>query len=133
MNVIDSSGWLEYFADTPNAEFFAPAIEDTSELIVPSISVYEVFKKVLQERGEGDALQAVAIMTQGKVVELDTTLALDAARLSVELKLPMADSMVLAAARMYGATLWTQDADFEGLEGVQYLRGKGAGGKSGNG
>jgi len=125
MNVVDSSGWLEYFADAPNAEFFAPAIEDTSELIVPSISVYEVFKKVLQERGEGDALQAVAVMTQGKVVELDTTLALDAARLSVELKLPMADSMMLAAARMYGATLWTQDADFEGLEGVQYLR-KGA-------
>jgi predicted nucleic acid-binding protein len=122
MNVIDSSGWLEYFADTPNAEFFAPAIEDTSELIVPSISVYEVFKKVLQERGEGDALQAVAIMTQGQVVELDTTLALDAARLSVELKLPMADSMMLAVARMYGATLWTQDADFEGLEGVQHLR-----------
>lgn len=125
MNVVDSSGWLEYFADAPNAEFFAPAIEDTSDLIVPSISVYEVFKKVLQERGEGDALQAVAIMTQGKVVELDTTLALDAARLSVDLKLPMADSMMLAVARMYGATLWTQDADFEGLEGVQYLR-KGA-------
>ena len=125
MNVVDSSGWLEYFADAPNAEFFAPAIEDTSDLIVPSISVYEVFKKVLQERGEGDALQAVAIMTQGKVVELDTTLALDAARLSVDLKLPMADSMMLAVARMYGATLWTQDADFEGLAGVQYLR-KGA-------
>jgi predicted nucleic acid-binding protein len=125
MNVVDSSGWLEYFADASNAEFFAPAIENTSELIVPSISVYEVFKKVLRERGEGDALQAVAIMTQGKVVELDTTLALDAARLSVDLKLPMADSMMLAVARMYGATLWTQDADFEGLEGVQYLR-KGA-------
>ena len=125
MNVVDSSGWLEYFADAPNAEFFAPAIENTSELIVPSISIYEVFKKVLQERGEGDALQAVAVMTQGKVVELDTTLALDAARLSVDLKLPMADSMMLAVARMYGATLWTQDADFEGLEGVQYLR-KGA-------
>ena len=87
MNVVDSSGWLEYFADAPNADFFAPAIEDTSELIVPSISVYEVFKKVLQERGEGDALQSVAIMTQAEVVGLDTTLALHAARLSVELKL----------------------------------------------
>jgi predicted nucleic acid-binding protein len=125
MNVVDSSGWLEYFADAPNADFFAPAIEDTSELIVPSISVYEVFKKVLQERGEGDALQSVAIMTQAEVVGLDTTLALDAARLSVELKLPMADSIMLATARMVGATLWTQDADFEGLEGVQYIR-KGA-------
>jgi predicted nucleic acid-binding protein len=125
MNVVDSSGWLEYFADAPNAEFFAPAIEDTSELIVPSISVYKVFKKVLQERGEGDALQSVAIMTQAEVVGLDTTLALHAARLSVELKLPMADSIMLATARMVGATLWTQDADFEGLEGVQYIR-KGA-------
>jgi predicted nucleic acid-binding protein len=121
MNVVDSSGWLEYFADAPNADFFAPAIEDTSELIVPSISVYEVFKKVLQERGEGDALQSVAIMTQAEVVGLDTTLALSAARLSVELKLPMADSIILATARMVGATLWTQDADFEGLEGVQYI------------
>lgn len=121
MNVVDSSGWLEYFADAPNADFFAPAIEDISELIVPSISVYEVFKKVLQERGEGDALQSVAIMTQAEVVGLDTILALHAARLSVELKLPMADSIMLATARMVGATLWTQDADFEGLEGVQYI------------
>jgi predicted nucleic acid-binding protein len=125
MNVVDSSGWLEYFADAPNADFFAPVIEDTSELIVPSISVYEVFKKVLQERGEGDALQSVATMTQAEVVGLDTTLALNAARLSVELRLPMADSIMLATARMVGATLWTQDADFEGLEGVQYIR-KGA-------
>jgi predicted nucleic acid-binding protein len=120
MNVVDSSGWLEYFADGPNAGFFAPAIEDTDALIVPAISIYEVFKRVLQQRGEGDALQAVATMMQGKVVDLDERLALDAARISVELKLPMADSVILATARGYDAMLWTQDGDLKGLEGVQY-------------
>ncbi len=121
MNVVDSSGWLEYFADGPNADFFAPAIENTVELIVPLISVYEVFKRVLQQRGEGDALQAVAVMHQGEVVGLDTTLVLSAAKTSVELGLPMADSIILATARVHLAMLWTQDADFAGIEGVQYV------------
>jgi predicted nucleic acid-binding protein len=121
MNVVDSSGWLEYFADGPNADFFASAIENVSELVVPSISVYEVFKRVLQQRGEGKALQAVAVMQQGTVVDLDTELALSAAKLSVDLKLPMADSVMLATARAHGSTLWTQDVDFDGLEGVQYV------------
>jgi predicted nucleic acid-binding protein len=121
MNVVDSSGWLEYLADGPNADFFAPSIEDTSELVVPSLSLYEVFKKVLQQRGEGDALQAVAIMTQGQVIDLDMDVALAAAKISVDLKLPMADSVMLATARLHGATLWTQDADFEDVQGVQYV------------
>ena len=124
MNVVDSCGWLEYFADGPNADFFAPAVENISELLVPSISVYEVFKRVLQQRGEGDALQAIAALTQGRVVELDTALALGAAKISVELRLPMADSVMLATARAHNATLWTQDADFENIEGVQYVRKK---------
>ena len=79
MNVVDSSGWLEYFADGPNAEFFAAAVERVSELVVPSISLYEVFKRVLQQRGEGAALQAVAAMQQGQVVDLDAAVALSAA------------------------------------------------------
>lgn len=124
MNVVDSSGWLEYFADEPNADFFAPAIENVSELVVPSISIYEVFKRVLQQRGEGDALQAVAIMEQGRVVNLDTTIALSAAKISMELKLPMADSVMLATSRAYNATLWTQDSDFKSIEGVQYVEKK---------
>ena len=95
MNVVDSSGWLEYFADGTNAEFFAKAIENIEELIIPVISIYEVFKRVYQQRGEGDALQAVAMMEQGKVVELDTTLALSAAKISLELKMPMADRSVM--------------------------------------
>ncbi len=121
MNVVDSSGWLEYFADGPNADFFAPAIEQVSELVVPSISLYEVFKRVLQQRGEGAALQAVAAMRQGQVVNLDTEMALSAAKVSVEFRLPMADSIMLATARAYNATLWTQDADFKGIDGVQYV------------
>ncbi|MGQ9585179.1 MAG: type II toxin-antitoxin system VapC family toxin [Anaerolineae bacterium] len=121
MNVVDSSGWLEYFADGPNADFFAPAIEDTAGLVVPSIALYEVFKRVLQQRSEGDAFQAVAAMQQATVADLDAALAVSAARLSADLGLPMADSIVLATARAHEATLWTQDADFEGMEGVQFV------------
>jgi len=115
MNIVDSSGWLEYFANGLNADFFAPAIENISQLIVPVISIYEVFKRVLQQKGEGDALQAIAVMCQGKVIELDTRLALSAARISVELGMPMADSTMLATAQTYNATLWTQDEDFIGI------------------
>jgi predicted nucleic acid-binding protein len=121
MNVVDSSGWLEYYADGPNAEFFAPAVEKASELIVPTVSLYEVFKRVFQQRGEGDALQAVAVMLQGTVVDLDMDLALSAAKLSIDLRLPMADSVMLATAQRHGATFWTQDADFDGIQGVQYI------------
>ncbi|MDD3829295.1 MAG: type II toxin-antitoxin system VapC family toxin [Anaerolineae bacterium] len=121
MNVVDSCGWLEYLADGPNADFFAAAVEDTSDLVVPSLSLYEVFKKVLQQRGEGDALQAVALMSQGTVVDLNMDLALLAAKISVELHLPMADSIILATVRQYEANLWTQDADFAEIQGVRYI------------
>src|SRR5436853_3462597 len=114
MNVVDSSGWLEYFANGPNADFFAPAIEDTSNLIVPSISIFEVFKRVLQQRGESDALQAAALMQQGRVINLDISLALEAARISDAHKLPLADSIIFATAQVHNAILWTQDGDFEG-------------------
>ncbi|MBP8949057.1 MAG: type II toxin-antitoxin system VapC family toxin [Candidatus Promineofilum sp.] len=120
MNVVDSSGWLEYFADGPNAAFFAGAVEATDELIVPTINLYEVFKRVLQQRGENDALEAAALIMQGEVIPLDATLALSAAKLSADLRLPMADSVILATARAEGAVLWTQDAHFSNLEGVRY-------------
>ena len=120
MNLVDSSAWLEYFADGPNASFFARPIEDPGELVVPSLTVYEVFKRVLQQRDESDALRAVAVMQQGMIVDLDVQLALSAARLSLETRLPMADSVVLATARRHDATLWTQDADFATLPSVRY-------------
>lgn len=120
MNVVDSSAWLEYLADGANASFFAEPIEDIEALVVPTISLFEVFKRVLQQRGESAALQAMAAMQQGTVAELGAALAARAAALSVEMKLPLADSIILATARKYSAELWTQDADFEGIEGVRY-------------
>ncbi|MEZ4662232.1 MAG: type II toxin-antitoxin system VapC family toxin [Caldilineaceae bacterium] len=121
MNIVDSSGWLEYFADSANADFFAPAIKETEQLIVPSISLYEVFKRVCQQASEDDALTAIAVMQQGQVVDLDSTLAMQAALLSIELKLPMADSIILATARAHQALLWTQDDDFANIDGVRYI------------
>jgi predicted nucleic acid-binding protein len=122
MNLVDSSGWLEFFSDGPNASFFAPPIQKLSELIVPTVSLYEVFKRVLQQRDETQALQAVALMEQAMVVELDAAIAFSAAKLSVDLKLPIADSIILASARAFDAMLWSQDAEFEGIEGVRFVR-----------
>ncbi len=122
MNVVDSSAWLEYFADGPNASYFAEPIEDVEALVVPTLSLFEVFKRVLQQRDESTALEAAAVMQQGTIVNLEATIALNAARLSAELGLPLADSVILATARQYGAELWTQDSDFEGIEGVRYRK-----------
>ena len=121
MNVVDSSAWLEYLANGPNADFFAAPIEASAELLVPTVSLYEVFKRVLQQRSENAALQAIALMQQGTVIELTATLALQAARISLSEKLPMADSIILATAQAHGATLWSQDADFAHVLGVKYI------------
>jgi toxin FitB len=120
-NVVDSSAWLAYFAEEPTAADFAPAIEAVPRLVVPAVCLLEVFKVVARQRGEGDALQAVAIMQQGEVVDLDAALALSAARLGVDRALPLADSIVYATARAVGGVVWTQDDDFEGLPDVQYF------------
>lgn len=122
MNVIDSSAWLEYFADGPNAKHFAAVIERPDDLLVPSITLLEVFKRIGQQRNESVALQYVAAMRQSPVVELDAALALRAAALGLRHKLPLADSVVYATAQSVGAVVWTQDADFEGLPDVKYWR-----------
>ena len=119
MNVVDSSGWLEYFAESPNASFFAAPIRDVANLLVPAITIFEVFKRVLQQRGEQQALEAIAVMMQGQVAGLEATTAINAAKLSHEIKLPMADSIILTTARMADALLWTQDAHFAAIEGPQ--------------
>lgn len=124
MNVVDSSGWLEYFANGSNADFFASAIEDTKNLLVPVICVYEVFKRILQQNGVIDAQQHISDMKLGQIIELDESLALSAAKLSVDLKLPMADSLILATARAKRATFWTQDEHFKNLDGVKYIKKK---------
>ena len=122
MNVVDSSGWLEYFVNGPNASFFAPAIVDIANLVVPVISIYEVFKRSIQQRGEADALQAIVFMQQGLVVAVDPTLAIEAARLSASEQLPMADSLILATARLHNAILWTQDVDLARFADVRYIQ-----------
>lgn len=119
-NVVDSSAWLEYFAGGPNAEHFADAIEDTSALVVPSITLLEVFKRIARQRDEATALQYVAVMQQGRVVDLDAALAIHAADLGLRHKLPLADSVIYATAQRARAVVWTQDADFEDLADVRY-------------
>ncbi|MBP9218263.1 MAG: type II toxin-antitoxin system VapC family toxin [Sterolibacterium sp.] len=121
LNLVDSCGWLEYFANGANADFFAPAIEDTARLIVPTLCLFEVFKRILQQRNESDALRAVAIMRQSHTIDLNDHLALSAAHLSVQTKLALADSIILTCARQQKATLWTQDAHFEGMIDVRYI------------
>jgi predicted nucleic acid-binding protein len=121
MNVVDSSAWLEYFSDGPNASIFAKPIEATRSLLVPSLALYEVFKRVSQQRDEDEALRAVAVMEQGKVLDLDRATALEAARVSIQYAIAMADSIMLATAQRHRATLWTQDSDFDGLPGTKYF------------
>ena len=121
MNVIDSSGWLEYFAAGPNGEIFHKKIAEKNKLLVPVITVYEVFKKMLSERGEAVALEVAAHMRLGKVIDVDTTIALAAAHYSGQFKLPMADALIYATARLNKAIVWTQDEHFQGLEGVEFI------------
>jgi len=121
VNLVDSSGWLEYFADGKNAGFFAATIENAKSLVVSSINCYEVFKRIAQQRDENAAIRAIAVMQQGIVVDFSLELAVVAAKLSLELKLPLADSAILATARSRKATVWTQDADFAEIDGVKYV------------
>ena len=121
MNVADSSAWVEYFVDGPNAKVFAPIIEGSSELIVPAIALYEVFKWGLRERGEQAALRLVGVMQQGWVVDFDPDIALNAARISMEFGLAMADAAILATAQNHDAKLWTQDTDFASISDVRYV------------
>ena len=121
MNLVDSCGWLEYLAEGPNASFFAEPLEDVESLIVPSICILEVVKKILQQRSQAEALQVATTMQQGKVISLGADLALDAAALGLRHGLPLADAVILAIAQASDAVIWTQDSDFENLDGVKYV------------
>jgi len=121
MNIVDSSGWLAYFADEPNARNFLPPLKDTASLVVPTVCIYEVFKVVLRESGENKALQAAVAMRKGTVVDLTSSLAIAASKISLELGIPMADSIVLATAQEFNAIIWTQDSDFKGISNVKYF------------
>jgi predicted nucleic acid-binding protein len=121
MNVVDSSGWLEYLGAGANADFLAAAIKESETLVVPAVCIYEVFRRVAAQRGEEAALEAVGLMSLGTIADLTREIAVSAAVLAAELKMGMADSIVLATARAFDATLWTQDADLNGLPGVRYI------------
>lgn len=124
MNVVDSSGWIEYFVDGKNAAFFEPVIFASDQLLVPVICVYEVFKRLLLERDEDEALRAIGFMSVGTELSLNRNIAISAAQISLEHKLAMADSIIYATAQAHDATLWTQDEHFDGLPGVQYIEKK---------
>jgi predicted nucleic acid-binding protein len=121
MNIVDSSGWLSYFADEPNAKYSLAPLHDAASLVVPTVTIYEVFKVVLRESNENDALQAAVAMQRGKVIDLSAPLAISASKLSLEHNLPMVDSIILATAMEFNAVLWTQDLDFEKIPRVKYF------------
>ena len=121
MNIVDSSGWLAYFADEPNAKHFLTPLNDTASLVVPTVTIYEVFKVVLRESSENEALQAAVAMRKGTVVDLTASLAIAASKLSLEHNLPMADSIILSTAKEFDATIWTQDSDFKNIDDVKYF------------
>jgi predicted nucleic acid-binding protein len=121
-NVVDSSGWLEYFADAKNAHFFVKAIENTNDLIVPSISILEVFKHVLRHRPEKEAFESIECMLQATIVDLTIELSLSAAKLGIQHQIPLADSIIIATGLAHDAIVWSQDADFEGLPNVRYIK-----------
>ena len=124
MNVVDSSGWVEYAADDENAGFFARPIRDGENLLIPTVCIYEVFKRVLREFGEERALEVIAQMSSGIIVDLDRQIAINAAKISDESKLAMADSIILATAQAHNATLWTQDEHFKDIKSVKYIEKK---------
>ncbi len=124
MNVVDSSGWIEYFEEGMNADFFSAPIRDAENLLVPAICAYEVFKRMSLKRGEEDALQAIGFMSLGREVDLNREIAISAAQISLELKLAMADSIILATARALNAVLWTQDEHFKDIPGLKFIEKK---------
>jgi len=119
--VVDSSGWIELFTNGPQADRFLPVLEAEHALVIPAICILEVFKWILREHSEAQAIQAAAVMQHGLVVDLDTPLAMAAAQLSHTLRLPMADSIILVTARCYQARLYTMDTDFQGFSDVELI------------
>ena len=122
MNLVDSSGWLEYLADSKNSKLFAPAIEKTDELLVSTINLYEVYKKILLEKDEDAAIQVIGLMQQSKVIEVSSSIAIQAAKLSYNQKMPMADSIIYITAKQNNGIVWTQDSDFKDLDDVKYFK-----------
>lgn len=120
MIILDSSAWLEYFAGTKNGDIFAEYAEDFENLMVPTICIYEVYKRILIQREENSANMAVEFMQNGNVVDINSEISITSALLSYKLKLPMADSLIYATGQIYKSKIITQDSDFIGLDNVDY-------------
>lgn len=120
MIILDSSAWLEYFAGTKYADIFTVFAEDFDNLIIPSITIYEVYKRILIQRDVYSANIAIDFMQNGKIIDLNTEIAKNAAHISYKLKLPMADSLIYATGQIYQARIITLDSDFKGLDNVDY-------------
>lgn len=121
MNVVDSSGWIEYFLDSPRADLFAAAIEDVTKLLVPVVSIYKVHKILSRKLPAGAVTSCLDVMRLGRVIDLTDRRAVAAADMAGKHKLAMTDAVIYSMAREFDATLWTQDVDYEGLVGVNYL------------
>jgi predicted nucleic acid-binding protein len=121
MNIVDSSCWIEYLMDTEIGANVAPIIENAGELIVPTITLYEAFKKLLAEKGEEYALDVVAYMQTGTVIELNSGLSLSAAQISRNYKLPMADSIIYATSQRYSAIIFSCDKHYKDIPGIRYF------------
>jgi len=124
MNLVDTSGWLEFLADGPNAEYFKVLIQDEAHLVIPTICLYEIFKVTLAREGEDKAIRVAGNMSFGRIVDLNRETALAAAQLSIQRKLSMADSIILATAQSLEAVLWTQDEHFKDIPGVRFIENK---------
>ncbi|GMU97477.1 MAG: hypothetical protein AMXMBFR51_02160 [Ignavibacteriota bacterium] len=122
MNLLDSSAWMEYFADGKNAKHFEPIIQDLKNLVESVINVSEVYKKISQHRDENSAIQAIAVMQQAEVLEITSQIAIEGSKISIQNKIPMADSLIIASARSVGAKIWTQDYDFKELDNVMFFK-----------
>lgn len=122
MNLVDSSAWMEYFADGKNAKHFAPIIQDLKNLVVSVINVSEVYKKISRHRDENSAIQAIAVMQQAEVLEITSQVAIEGSKISIQNKIPITDSLIIASARSVGAKIWTQDYDFKGLDNVMFFK-----------
>ncbi|MBV6421563.1 MAG: hypothetical protein DAHOPDDO_02838 [Ignavibacteriaceae bacterium] len=122
MNLVDSSAWMEYFADGKNAKHFAPMIQDLKNLVESIINVSEVYKKISQHRDENSAIQAIAVMQQAEVLEITSQIAIEGSKISIQNKIPMADSLIIASARSVGAKIWTQDYNFKGIDNVLFFK-----------
>ena len=121
MNLVDSSGWIEYLQDTPRADLFADAIEDRNSLLVPTIALFEVHE-VLSRRLAAELVErCLYVMRLGRVLDFTDARAISASQIAVRHQLAMADAAMYSMAQEFGATFWTQDADYQGLVGVHYF------------